>query len=283
MSGVITRKWHTFLDDPVGVVGHRGRRLGRLLSKRTTLLRKRTTLLRKGTTLLRKRARRRAKRTTLLRKFARRRAQRAAQLKLKQLGALDALREFMRDRPREAYPPDYRDLLYLYEQVRQRKPRVVLEFGSGCSTVVMAQALWENRREAHEASGRLYSLDGQKTWASAAAKGIPAHLNELCKVVYSPVREVEQYGVKGLRHEHVPDVEPDFVYLDGPDYGPDGPRGKGAPPNFDVLDLEARSTGGLAIVVDGRQNAVAFLREHLQRPYRFTPRRASLFELDEAG
>jgi len=65
--------------------------------------------------------------------------------------------EFIAHRPAHAYAPDFSDLWFLYKIVRRRKPTWILEFGSGCSTVILAQALWDNERESVEkSSGHLY-------------------------------------------------------------------------------------------------------------------------------
>ena len=45
------------------------------------------------------------------------------------------------------YPPIIPDLSRLYNLVRNNKPFTVLEFGIGYSTIVIAQALFENKKE----------------------------------------------------------------------------------------------------------------------------------------
>ncbi len=60
-------------------------------------------------------------------------------------------------RPADAKPPVWSDLWAIYRQVRERRPKVLLEFGSGCSTIIYAQALADNAAEG--APGFLHSLD----------------------------------------------------------------------------------------------------------------------------
>ena len=46
--------------------------------------------------------------------------------KLRHKGALDAIASFFTKRPPSAIPPNFADLWFLYQNVRQRKPRIVL-------------------------------------------------------------------------------------------------------------------------------------------------------------
>ena len=50
-------------------------------------------------------------------------------------------KEIFSKRPKDALPPVYEDLEFLYDYVTEKQPCTVLEFGSGCSTLVIANAL----------------------------------------------------------------------------------------------------------------------------------------------
>ena len=62
--------------------------------------------------------------------------------RLRRLGYL----EFTTARPPGALAPQGGDLWFLYRLVRERKPQLVFELGSGCSTVILGQALYDNTR-----------------------------------------------------------------------------------------------------------------------------------------
>ena len=74
-------------------------------------------------------------------------------------------------RPAAAKPPVWSDLWAIYNQVRERKPKVLLEFGSGCSTIIYAQALADNSAEG--APGFLYSLDAEAHWGQITIASMP--------------------------------------------------------------------------------------------------------------
>lgn len=162
-------------------------------------------------------------------------------------------------RPADAYPPVWSDLWFLYRLVRECKPKILLEFGGGCSTIIYAQALADNAAEG--APGFLHSLDADETWAGVTAKSLPEHLKPYCDVAYSPARPVEYEGTPVWRFSNVPDVIPDFIYLDGPALTPERKIA------VDVLDLEPRFPKGFHLLVDGRSRNCAFLEQHFKRRY----------------
>lgn len=187
---------------------------------------------------------------------------------LRRRGYLD----FLQHRPPHAFPPDYADLWFLYRLVRRRRPSAVLEFGSGCSTVILGYGLRDN------GGGTLYSVDADPHWTAVTKETLPEELRGIVKVTYSPVQALELYGVPGWRHVQVPDVAPDFLYLDGPPLSPERAVA------VDPLDIEDRFPPGFVLVVDGRKANVEFLMRFFQRSYRITHRKLfinTVFELDD--
>jgi hypothetical protein len=169
---------------------------------------------------------------------------------------------FLKHRPKEAIPPDPADLWLLFNAVRKRRPRVVLEFGAGCSTVAIAEGLRQN------GSGFLYSLDGDSRWADITARDLPQSLRAVCKISYIPVVAGRHNGRAVLRHQKIPAVIPDMIYLDGPAFQ------ENIEVAVDILDMEPRLPAGACIIVDGRWENTEYLRRNLKRPYRLKRRRA---------
>jgi hypothetical protein len=198
------------------------------------------------------------------RKWIRRRVRRMQYIytgwRLRRRGLLDAFA----DRPAEAFKPDTADLWYLYTLVRRRRPMCVLEFGSGCSTVVIAAALRDNHRAAGGPAGRIISVEGQQNWADLTDRTISPELRPYAQVVYAPAVECDVAGTPGFRYDPsaFPAVVPDLIYLDGPELTPT--RKVTANP----LDLEPLLRPGCVVVVDGRLDAQAFLKKHFARRWR---------------
>jgi hypothetical protein len=185
-----------------------------------------------------------------------------AEKRLKQESVLDTITEFVLARPKTSIPPDFPDLWYLYQTVRKRKPRTILEFGSGCSTAVLAKAVIDNGQ------GYLISVDAEPHWAESTAKALPSSVRGVYEVIYSPVVEVEYQGTPGFRHAKIPNVAPNYLYLDGPPLTPERQVA------IDVLEMEHHLPSDFFMVVDGRRQNTEFLRKHLKRSYSFKRRRA---------
>jgi hypothetical protein len=181
--------------------------------------------------------------------------------KLAQYGALNIIAEFTTKQGTKAALPNYHDLWNLYRTVRKRKPKTVLEFGSGCSTVILAKALSDN------GAGRLYSVDSDTDLATSTAACIPESFKHFCEITYSPLQEVTCQGTLGFRHEKVPDVIPDFCYLNGP------PTTRERKVAVDLLEMEGKFRSEFFLVIDGRELNAQFLRENFKRNYQFHERK----------
>ena len=183
--------------------------------------------------------------------------------RLRRLGYLD----FTTNRPPGALAPQGGDLWFLYRLVRERKPQLVFELGSGCSTVILAQALYDNTRKDGERAGRIISLDANADWASVTWGSLPKHLVAQCEIRHVPAVKEDRGSDLGFHYKHLPDGMPDFLYVDGPALQP------GRKICFDALHLEARFRADFLMVVDGRYDTVRYLREHLTKTYRVTRNR----------
>jgi len=191
--------------------------------------------------------------------------------KLGETSVIESIAEFHAKRESSAFGPDYGDLWFLYHNVRKRRPRTILEFGSGISTVCLAQALFDN------GFGTLYSVDGNKNWAASTARCLPGHLKPFCEVRHSEILETNYAGTPVLKHANVPEVIPNFAYLDGPE-GVWAER----PAAIDLLEMEPDFPTAFFLVVDERESNTQFLRKHFKRQYRFRHRkiaRQPTFEL----
>jgi hypothetical protein len=182
-------------------------------------------------------------------------------LRLVQCDVFDGVTEFTAKYSARATRSNLYDLWNLYRWVRKRKPKTVLEFGSGCSTVVMAKALSDN------GGGRLYSVDSDPDVARSTASCIPVGLRSLCDINYSPLQETTCEGTLGFRHEKIPDIVPEFCYLNGP------PTTKERKVAFDLLEMEDKFPSGFFLVVDGRERNTEFLRKNFKRDYQFQQRK----------
>ncbi len=178
-----------------------------------------------------------------------RRVQRASHDFLQKAGVTPFIRQFQSRRAIDgAFPPDYGDLFYLYAYIRSERPRRVLEYGSGISTLVMALALRQNGGES-----RLVSIEPSEEWARKTRSALPADLLERAEVVYSPGETCDVEGYSTVCFAERPLRDPDMIYIDG---APKGAYFDGAE-NVAFLEEKFRQEGA-AIFIDGRRRAVHF-------------------------
>ena len=171
--------------------------------------------------------------------------------------------------PMEKLGDKVTDLARLHRQVRRQKPAIILEFGSGLSTVIMAQAL------KRLGNGQIHYLEGSREWSDLVEAAIPGNL----KAFVTPHVSTPQTTLVGnqlcLMFDKRPDVSPDLIYLDGPD--PEhqavgevnGLTFSERPPvAADILHYESTLPGGCEIIIDGRVNNYYFLLNNLKRRWK---------------
>jgi hypothetical protein len=202
---------------------------------------------------------------------------------------------------RAEFPPQLYDLYHLHRQVRRRRPAVVLEFGVGFSTLVIAHALARTHEDARRSAGAraapgcLWSVDTSARWIENARAKLPPDLQAFVRFRQSAARACLWEGELCHLFETLPDVVPALLYLDGPDpaevqgdvhglrFGDEG-GARRAVVSADPVLFESTVQPGFVLIVDGRQRNVEFLRRHLRRRYRFERNTVwdySVFELLE--
>lgn len=166
-------------------------------------------------------------------------------------------------RPDDAKPPQAFDLWNLYRNVRSRWPNVTVEFGCGCSTLVMAEAMHRN------GGGKLIVLEADQRWIDASAAELPKHLRDVVEYRFAPLIKTSIDGEDCHLYSNAPTGPIDFLYLDGPDpaHVPGWPV-PGHPISGDPVKMEAQFSPRFRMIVDSRKANVAFLKRHLKRQYR---------------
>ncbi len=131
-----------------------------------------------------------------------------------------------------AASPDF--VILAVSLIREHRPQVVLEIGSGVSTIVSSYALQEL------GEGQLISLEHEQQFADITAANITAHrLDHIASVRYAPLKSVMLNGVSRPWYdtaalENIPPV--DLLVVDGPPSGTfDLARYPALPMVFDLL------------------------------------------------
>jgi predicted O-methyltransferase YrrM len=111
-----------------------------------------------------------------------------------------------------AVSPDFANIII--SCVKERKPKLVVEAGSGVSTLITAYCLQEI------GNGAVVSLDHDKKFAAISAANIAKHeLQDVANIIYAPLREVVIQSKTWLWYDtqHLQDLGPiDLLIIDGP-------------------------------------------------------------------
>jgi hypothetical protein len=196
-----------------------------------------------------------------------------ARRKLERLGLL----QMYRRRPEHTYAPQYVDLLNIYELVRRRRPQIIIEFGSGCSTLMFARALADIERDGGD-RGQLYSVETHARFKALTESYLPEELAPFVDISVSSIEVGKLHDQDVMWHTQVPNVSPNLVYLDGPDYHEFSAKVR---TQADGVRLEPRAAHYYAILIDGRWDTFEFTRRHLKRGYKVTTDAANYWELLE--
>lgn len=197
------------------------------------------------------------------------------------LGVCDAVNGKRTD----AIPPEIENLVRLHQIIRKRKIATVLEFGVGYSTLVIADALrknhdeWKALKNAPQLRNRflfkVFSVDASKHWIENVRLRIPSYLRKYVSLSHSQVVAGTYCGQICHYYKNIPDIVPDFIYLDGPN--PKDVHGHINGMSFhcdertvmsgDILLMEPTLLPEVYILVDGRTNNARFLKTNLKRNY----------------
>lgn len=185
------------------------------------------------------------------------------------------------------FPPDWRDLARLHRTVLARKSSTILEFGVGYSSIVLADGLRLNknlygdlpatlfrRNQAYE----LHSVDTSSIYIDITKRRTPTHLHEFVYFHQSDVEISTWEGRVCSFYNRLPQIVPDFIYVDGPDplsaignvrnfttAQPDA-----FPMSADLLAIEHFLMPGTLILIDGRTANARFINKNFQKEWLHT-------------
>ena len=124
-------------------------------------------------------------------------------------------------------PYDKADLVRLHHLLRTRKSFTVLEFGVGFSTLIIADALKKNQEDWQTLESppairnrfqfQCFSVDTSSAWITIAENRLPDTLKPYINFHQSDVQIGTFQGQLCHYYTNLPDIVPDFIYLDGPD------------------------------------------------------------------
>ena len=183
-------------------------------------------------------------------------------------------------------PPDLNDLYRLYMFIVLNKRTTVLEFGTGYSTLVMHYALMYNKKKFGNSKPfprcehpyELFALDDNKYFSKISKNRLKKFSKNYSYVNfrYSKVQMTNYCGNFAVEYDKLPNVNPDFIYLDGPSqWAPNNKVNNFTtahpdmmPMSCDIAKIENFLTPGTIIVSDGRTANSIFLKNLFKRKWK---------------
>lgn len=178
---------------------------------------------------------------------------------------------------------DLNDLYFLHKFIILNKRLKVLEFGSGWSTLCIANALYYNKLEFSNNSKLIRQnnkfsiciVETSKKYLEITKKRLNLNFNSKIEVKYnySKVELIKFNGIFCTLFKKFPVYNPDLIFLDGP--SPFDTRNKinnftnahndFMPMSADLLSVEYFLQPGTMIISDGRTANIEFLLNNFQR------------------
>jgi hypothetical protein len=148
-------------------------------------------------------------------------------------------------------------LWFAVEGILKYKPRLILESGTGASTIVLAAAVHKLRSEDSSYDGRIVSMESIEKWHLIACNNLPAKYADAVEIIYGPRKIYNWAMFRGYIHDNIPDLPYDFFFLDGPAYADEF----GSSFCADVLSVAENSPHNvLRGVIDGRASSAFVLQ-----------------------
>lgn len=151
----------------------------------------------------------------------------------------------------------YSDYLNLYNYVKHIKPQYVLECGTGKSTIIIAEAMMENREQNPNSdefrSMKLISMEDKMEWYQQSKENIPEKFRDFVEVHHSPLTTASYSLLTGVVYKNTPNYPYDFVFIDGPDQS----GGTGITQcDFDFIKHVKESIKPVSAIIDNRKHTI---------------------------
>ena len=194
---------------------------------------------------------------------------------------------FLNKKNAEVLGPELKKLFFLYKLITLNKRLIIMEFGSGWSSLILSLAMGanlkkhkDNVKNLRHDKFKIFSLDDNKKYLNISKKRVNNFKNKYqCKVnfLFSPVKMSEFENKICTEYTKLPICNPDFIYLDGPGLfyiinkiNNFSTANKDlVPMSADILKIEFYLMPGTIVLVDGRAGNVEFLKKNFKRKWTY--------------
>lgn len=196
--------------------------------------------------------------------------------------------EYTSSKKTNIFKPNILDLYHIYKIITLNKRLSVLEYGCGWSSLVISQALKNNKTKYSILTEKLrknnkfelHIFDNYKNFLNITKKNFKRYLpkNSNAKFFFSKCLISTHKGCYSSIYQKKIKMNPDLIYLDGPSQFGLIENKKISfntnikdfmPMSADILKYEFFLVPGTIIIIDGRGANVIFLRKMLKRDWKY--------------
>lgn len=156
---------------------------------------------------------------------------------------------------------DYIDLLNLWNNIIDRKPKVVLEVGSGYSTFLIIAAIKHLNSNKQKIVKKFYSLEQNKKYLIDLKKNMTKSFQREVNFIVTDLKIEKINNKKVTICKNFPKDKINFFYEDRADHHKFKLAG-------DALKIETKMPKDYFICVDGMFDTVNFYKKYLRREYK---------------
>ena len=152
----------------------------------------------------------------------------------------------------------YSTLHNLVKIIQKKKPKYILELGTGTSTIVLAETILQIQKKDPSYNCKIVSMESIQEWYDMAIQLLPKNYSKIVEIVMGK-RELYEYSMfRGYVHSNIPNYSFDFIFLDGPNYSDE----KGSSTCMDIIKIRLQSDDELiSCVVDTRVSSVWMMQQ----------------------
>ncbi|MDC0213239.1 hypothetical protein OAL14_00360 [Gammaproteobacteria bacterium] len=110
---------------------------------------------------------------------------------------------------------EWSDYLVLYEEIRTKKPKRILEMGSGISSLIICFAIEENKKENCD-DAKFFSVEENEHYHNQIVGIFPEKYTKLVRFLLCERKQKRYRSTLGSYYEDLPQEDFDFIFVDGP-------------------------------------------------------------------
>jgi len=109
---------------------------------------------------------------------------------------------------------EYTDYYVIWKLLNKVTPKNILECGSGVSTIVFGWFAFKQKQRGIPT--KVISMESEPSWHEQIKSVYPPELRDYIHFAFSPRVESKYNGILGSHYEEVPDLDYEFMFIDGP-------------------------------------------------------------------